>query len=381
MRNMLLIIANILRVTFRKKGNIIVYLLLPLAGVLLSFFIYGNEGSSLLRVGITNLDKGALSAELETVLQSSDTFKIDEIEEGEINDKLLNMDLDAAIVIPDGYSDSIYSGSPRQLDVISVKGQDTTAWVSQMLNNYTDTLNKLSVAANGDRAAFDSMYGEYKADSVKLTIIKVEDKLAGRNMTISSLGFLIMFIMLGSGSINMIILKEKREGTYHRICSAPVNARQYIAGNAITSLVIVILQILIIQIIMKFVFKIDTGVGDIAMFVILLMFGFVAIGIGLVITAFSKSSYMAGTLNTLIITPTCMLGGCFWSVDLMPAFMQKISYFVPQRWALSAIQKLQAGEGQSTIFINLLILAAFATALVLIAIYRFSRNSSVQKFV
>ena len=381
MHNMLLIIANILRVTFRKKGNIIIYLFLPLAGVFLSLLMYGNAGTSPVRVGITSNDTGVLSADLKTALQSSKIYNVYEIEEGEINNKLLDMELAAAIVIPDGYSDSIYSGSPKQIEVVSIKGQDTTVWVNQVLNSFTDTLNKLSAASGGDRAAFDSMYRQYREGAVKLTVAEVEDKLAGKNMALQSMGFLIMFIMLGAGFITMIILNEKRDRTYYRICSAPVNARQYIAGNAITGLLVVIVQILIIQIVMKFLFRIDTGVGDIAMFVILLMFGLVAIGIGLVVTAFSSSSYVASTLSTLIMTPTCMIGGCFWDIGLMPDIMQKISYFVPQRWAMSAIQKLQAGGVQGDILMNLLILAAFAAALLLIATYKFSRSSNVQKFV
>jgi len=380
MRNMLLIIANILRVTFRKKGNIIVYLLLPLFSVFILLFVYGNGGSSSVKLGLTNNDKGALSAELKTSLQGLETYKISEVSEDEINSKLLNMELDAAIVIPDGYSEGIYNRAPMDIDIISIKGQDTTVWIQQFLNSYTDTLSKLSSASGGDRVMFDSMNKQYKEGELTLTAVKLEDKLAGRNITFSSMGFLIMFMMLGAGLINTIILKEKRDRTYHRICSAPVNSRQYIAANSITSLVIVTVQILIIQFAMKLL-HIDTSIGDAVMFVILLMFGLVAIGLGLVVTSFSSSSYMAGTLNTLIMTPTCMLGGCFWPVEYMPDIMQKISYFMPQRWALNAIQKIQSDGTMSDITINLFILAGFAAALMLIAIYKFARSSNVQKFV
>ena len=31
-----------------------------------------------------------------------------------------------------------------------------------------------------------------------------------------------------------------------------------------------------------------------------------------------------------------MLGGCLWDIDFMPEIMQKIAYFVPQRWAMDA---------------------------------------------
>jgi ABC-2 type transport system permease protein len=117
------------------------------------------------------------------------------------------------------------------------------------------------------------------------------------------------------------------------------------------------------------------------LFVILLLFGFVSIGIGLVITAFSSSSYIAGTLSTLIMTPTCMLGGCFWDITLMPEFMQKLGRFVPQWWAVNAIQNMQNGHGPADIVINLLILAGFAAALFLVATYKFSKDDNVWKFI
>ncbi len=381
MRNMFLIIANILKVTFRKKGSILIYLFMPLAGVVLSLLIYSNTGLTVVRTGFVDHDGGMLSADLKEAFRSSDIYKLTEISDSEINDRLLDMELDAAVIVPAGYTEGIYSGRPEKIKVISIKGQDTTAWINQLLNSYTDTLMRFSAASGGDRALFDRMYGEYKANPVKLSAVQLEDQKTGRYMALSSMGFLIMFLMLGAGFINMFILKEKRDRTYHRICSAPVRARQYIAGNVVASLLVVVFQILIIQIVMKFVLHIETGVSDGAMFLILFLFGLVAIGIGLVVTAFSSSTYMAGTLNTLILTPTCMLGGCFWDTGIMPDFMQKIGYFVPQRWAIDAIRKLQAAGAAADISLNLLILVAFAAALFLVAIYRFSRTINMQKFV
>ena len=380
MRNMLLIIANILRSTFRKKGNIIVYLFLPLLGVLMSLLIYGNSGNTVLSIGVLNNDNGIFSLNMKETLQEADNFTVSDVSDSDISARLLNMELDAVIKVPAGYTESIYNGKPEKIEVISVKGQETTAWIEQRLNSYTDALYRLSIASGNDRAALDAMYGRYVSSRAKLMSVKVEDKSTGKNMALSSVGFLIMFLLFGASSINMIILKEKRDRTYHRICSAPVSARQYIAGNALTSLLVVVVQILMILVAMKFVFRIDTGISALLMFIILLMFGLVAIGIGLVVTAFSSSSYMAATLSTLIVTPTCMLGGCFWDISNMPDIMKRIGYFVPQRWAMNAIQKLQSGGAMSDIYMNLLILGAFAAALLLIAVYRFASVNNMQKF-
>ncbi len=381
MRNLLLLILINLKVTFSKKGNIIIFVFLPLAGVLLSLLLYGKPTVSELKIGFVDHDRKLLASELKDEFVSVDGFAVSDVSEEEISDKLLAFELDAVIVVPEDYTDSIYSGNAADIEVISLKGQETTVWIEQKINTYTAAMLQLSAAAGGDRGVFESMLEQVNSNAVELKVQAVDDKTVGQTMTLTSVGFLIMFIMIGTGFTSMMILKDKRNRTYHRICSAPVSARQYILANSITSLLISIIQIILILIAMRYVFRIDTGVGDIYMFIILLMFALVAIGLGLVITAFTSSSYMAGTLSTLILTPTCMLGGCFWEITFMPEFMQKISYFVPQRWTIEAVTKMQTSGNIADISLNLLVLAAFALALTLMAIYKFSRTDNVRKFV
>ncbi len=381
MRNIMLIISNSLKATFRKKENIIIYVFLPLLGVLLSLLIYGTSSSPVLRVGFVNHDNGMISEDLKEVLNSKEGFELSDVEGKDVNSLLLDMGIDLALVIPEGFSESVYGGILKDIEIVSLKGQETTAWIEQLLNNYTDTLAKLSAASEGDRALFDKMLNQYNDSTDRLNVVALKDKQIGKLMTSTSIGFLVMFMLLGANFTSSIILKEKRSRTYYRICTAPVNSRQYIAANAMTSLMITVFQILVILLMMKFVFRIDTGLSGVSMFIILLMFSFTAVGIGLVLTAFSDSSYMASTLSTLVTTPTCMLGGCFWDVELMPKFMQRISLFTPQWWTLDAVEIMQGGGTWSDISLNLLVLAAFALALILVAAYKFSRTENLQKFV
>lgn len=380
MRNIGLIISNILKVIFRNKGNIIIYLFLPLLGVILSLIIYGTNSESVLNIGMTNNDRGELSVDLREVYETSGSYKVVDVSEDEIKDKLLEHDIDAAIIIPENYTESIFSGKPEQIQLTSIKGESVTAWVKTSIQSYTDSLVKLATASSGDRALFDTMYRQYKQESIRVTAVKLSDEVTGKNMTLTSVGFLIMFIMLGSNTITMLILKEKRDRTYHRICSAPVNSRQYITANAISCLFVSIIQILLIQLSMK-VLKIDSGISDISLFLILLIFSVVSVGLSLMLVAFSDSSYMASTLGTLVSTTTCMLGGCYWDISMMPDFMQKAANFVPQSWGINAIRKMLSGGSISDIRVNLIILAAFAAAFFLIAIYKFSKSRNVQRFV
>jgi len=76
-----------------------------------------------------------------------------------------------------------------------------------------------------------------------------------------------------------------------------------------------------------------------------------------------------------------MISGCFWPMEIMPKSLQRIADFLPQKWTIGAIQKLQMGGSTDQIIINLLIIVAFALTFFLVAAYRFGRNDSVKTFI
>lgn len=386
MRTILTLVLNTFKITFRKKGNIIIYLLLPLLGILFSLALYSGDDSTSVKIGLVDHDKSLLSSDFAAGLKTAEGYDLSFISEEEMNGKLFSQSLDAVVIIPQGYENSITQAShpgnsPLKMKLISLQGQETTVLLEHYINLYTGNLADLALASGGNPQSFLKMHEQYKDNALEVRQIKLEDRSTNKDITLQSLGFLIMFVMLGAGLTSHFILNEKKDRTYYRILSAPVSSRQYITANIAASLAIVAIQIVIILLALKHLFKIETFVPDLLLFAILLLFGLVAIGIGLITTAFTSSSYMAGTLSTLIITPTCMLGGCFWPVAIMPGYMQKISHLMPQWWALNAIQKMQSGDALNAICLNIIILLAFASALFLIAVYKFSHASNVKKFI
>jgi len=381
MGKIILLIKNTLKVTFRRKGSIFIYLLLPMAGVLLSTLIYSGAGHQAVRIGIVDRDGSSISGDTMEMIEGMKGYIVQSVEEDSLKELLVNGRLDAAVIIPEGYGEGIYSHEAEKIEIVSIKGRDTTAWIENYINLHTRNLMDLSLASKGDGEAFERMYQKYRESNLKLTEIKQEDRQTGKNMTVTSLGFLIMFVMLGAGMTSQLILNDKRNRTYFRICSAPVSPWQYITANTLTSLSLVSLQNILILFAMKYLFRIETYVPIPVMFIILTFFGVAATGISLLITACSGSSYMASTIGTLVMTPTCMLGGCYWPVELMPEFMRKLSYFVPQRWTLEAVQKLQAGRDYGDILLNMAILAAFAAAMFILAAYRLGRKDTTQRFI
>ncbi len=381
MRTIYLLVLNTLKVTFRKKSNYIVYFALPILGLVMSMTMHAGTGTNKLSIGIINMDNGILSNDIINSLSKTESFEVVQIDSDSIDELLMDDKLSCAVIFPKNLLEGFLSGNPKKIEIVSVRGKETTIWLENYIKLYTDNIYMLARASGGKRAVFDKLYEGYKNQKVHLEIAKVDDQANDKSIVFTSLGFLIMFVMIGTGNTAEIILKDKRNRTYFRICSAPVKPGEYVLSNAITNIIIVLIQICLLIFIMRWVFKINTYVPDWQMVVILGCFGLVAISIGMMIVALARSSYEAGVASTLVITPSCMLAGCFWPVEYMPAIMQKISYFIPQRWALDAVQALQRGAFFHDVAGNLVVLMAFAAVFFVLSAYRFSTTDDVSRFI
>jgi ABC-2 type transport system permease protein len=381
MRNILLITANTLRVTFRVRSRIIVYFVVPALCVMIVFFINSIGGGLSAAVGVVDNDGSKLARELVKGLNKTGSFRTS-VAEPQALDRLLTAgQLDCGLVIPAGYGDDILAGSLPAIRIVSIKGESVTAWLEQFVDLFSGTASALAAAAGGDRRRFDALYAEAADKGARLTVETLSDVSAGRKTTVSSVGYLVFFLILGAGLTMQLVLEERRNRTYARIKSAPVRASQYIAGNGLAGFMIVLAQILAVLSILRLILQIETFVPDLLFFAILFVFGFAAVAFAMTITAFSRSSFVASILLNLSLIPSCMIAGCFWPIEFMPPFLQKLALFFPQRWVLDAIQKAQSGAGMGEIAVNLLIIAGFALALFLAASLRFSRMEESGQFV
>jgi len=381
MRNMLLITVNTLKITFRKKGNFVLYLILPVIGIIASLGIYGSTGTGSVNIGVINNDNGILSADMIEYFNRIEKFQLKEMDNEDSERLLLDGSVSCLMVFPEGFTESFLTGSPKKTEILSIKGKETTIWIENAINMHAGNIYSLVEASEFKKDVFDRLYENYKKQNLKLRINKVDDQANSKMMTNQTLGFLILFVMLGTSMTSELILREKRNRTYFRICSSPVSSKVYISGNVAASILIVLVQIYLTLMLMRWVFRIDTYVPGWQMLMILVCFGLSAIGIGTMIVAFSKSSYQVSTFSTLVITPMCMLSGCYWSVEYMPDIMQKISWFMPPRWALDAVERLQRGTEFGNVMINLVVMLAFAAAFFAISAYKFSISDDVRTFV
>ncbi|MBM7651072.1 ABC transporter permease [Neobacillus cucumis] len=381
MQEIMWLVANSLRSIFLNKRRIISYVLVPLLGIFIAFLAYGKTGPSYLQTGIVDLDHTTISKNTASFIGSLKNVKTSKLAESEVRNKIASGALDCVIILEPGFSEAIIKGEKPEVQIVSIKGAQVTTYIKAYLNNYIGNLSSLSTASNGEVTLFNTLYHNYQESRFKVTTHSLKDTSNNNDMTIQTIGFLLMIMLNSAGGLSELILKEKENRTYFRIMSAPIDGKKYVLANVIVNMIIMTLQVVVTLTVMTKVFGISAGVPFWEMIGVMMFFSLVSVGLSLVITAFATTSNSASALQNLIITPTCLLAGCFWPVEIMPKAAQRIAEFLPQRWLLDTITELQKGHTLSSLSMNLVTLLSFALVFFIIAIYKFSRNNNVRSFL
>lgn len=222
------------------------------------------------------------------------------------------------------------------------------------------------------------MYDGFKKQDLKLNYKTIGDKTKSKSVTKQSIGLLLVFMLIASSTASSFILKDKANKTYYRIFCSNISKSKYIIANVIANFIIFLIQIFVILFMSLYVLKLNFYIDTKIMFIILCSFGFVSIGFGIIIAAFSKSLNQSSYLSNILITPTCMLSGCFWPLDMMPKFMQKLANIFPQTWILKTIDSLQQGKSFNEVISYLSIVIIFALAFFVVGILKLTKDESLK---
>lgn len=380
MGNVMLLFKNSYKLLFKKKSRVFVYLILPVM-IFCGFRVLDGSGNVTMSMGIIDHDKTQMSKDLLEYFEAANDFEIVKIDESQLKEEIAERKVDFALIVPKGFQENVYNGKLKELSIMSIKGEAATFFIEEYGKFYLENLSHIYKASNGDKVKFDEIYNGFRNEGIKVKSVYINDKFKVEKSTHIAVGMFAMFVLIAGSSKARFILKDKRMRTYQRICTTPVSAKEYLLANILVNITLVMMQIILVLFITCTILKIDMYVKVTDMFIILACFGLASVGLNLLIVTLSNSTYTASMLSTLIITPTCMLGGCYWPRFIMPEFFQRIGAFIPQTWVMDALEKLQAGKSLEDVLVNILIMIAFAVVFFLGAIYKMKRSEEVESFV
>ena len=365
--NSWLIAANLARRTIGTVKGILLFIALP--AVIISSMVglvTSTGGGSRATVGYADLDESEASRHIVRALEQTGRYKLVRYEtDRETADMVAEREAATGFVIPAGFEADWLAGLRPELTIIRLMLDEASAMLEMDLDSIVRTMNEAAALTDtaGGGAVRDAAMAVLNQHLQGLVGGEKIDTQRGGSLDFLSIGFSLMFLMMLINQSVTLVVEDRRNQTMARVYAAPVRSFDIAAGNFIGSVFIGTLQVLAIAALIRGVFGYDFGVPAWMQIVIMECFILASLGMASAVAGFIRNTKQLAVINTLIMTPTCMIGGCFWPIEIMPAFMQKLANFVPQKWAIEAMTLGAAGETLSGIALPLGILLLFAAVL------------------
>ena len=180
-------------------------------------------------------------------------------------------------------------------------------------------------------------------------------------------GVMVMVMVISTMVLtNLAIVREKEQGTFEMLISAPVSKSEIIYGKTIPYVVIGLTQLPLILAVAVFIFHVPMR-GSFAV-LLLAAFAFVCttVSLGTLISTFCANQQQASLGGFWYMFPAIMFSGLIFPIQNMPASVQWVAYIDPLAHFLGLLRNIML-KGGDTSYIIVHVAALFALAVVSVA--------------
>ncbi|GHH99623.1 ABC transporter permease [Neobacillus kokaensis] len=336
----------------KTPGAIILMFVMP---VVFSWIFGGMSMNSERNKPVVNIVAGSdeISEQISKLLKKDQNFNWEMAALKKARENVLEEKVLAVVVIPKDIEKRI-TGNLALFDVIiQKKSQDYLALAAYLQGTARLVSNSYQAADSLEAGAFPHFLAAVaKQKGVTVEKQTIENDSANHvEINLMVVGFAIMFMMFGLSGAASTILEERRGGTWSRLLISPARKFEIIIGYLSSYFLMGWIQFAVLLVAMKFMFGADWGklsyLVPFASLVILMVVGF-----GLMVAGIVQTKQQAMALNAILIVSTCMLGGVYWPLDIVPEVMQKIALGVPQSWAMSGFKEIMSGSLHTGVLIK-----------------------------
>jgi len=374
---------------FRNRLGLVLLIVMPLFMMVMVGFIYpSNTGQgSNFPVAIVNEDAGfgnstlpsqALIMSLQQMNSQPQFLKFSSASTmAEVTDMVQKGELLGGIVIPSNFSASILTGQQGTIIVISDNSNPQISMQIQAISEgYIGQLSRL-MAQQNVQLLNSSINQNSSLAVVQPYTVNTQGVVAGTTnyLDFFAPGIMAMTVMMSvMTGLPVAISQEKEIGTMDGMMVAPINRLSIILGKTLGQVARGLIQGVIILVLAVGLFGVTIHGSILLVFGLLLLGVFSFVGLGIVITCFTKDQETAQMLMMTIMFPMMFLSGVFFPIQQMPGFMQTLSSFLPLTYASGALRKVMVlGAGVPAITTELIVLIAFGVVMTAIAVPVFRR--------
>ena len=371
---------------FRNRMGLVLLILMPIFMMVMVGYIYPSDNSlSNVTVALVNEDVGyggytnassTLIAILENANNSTDLMTLTTASSfDEVREMIQRGDVDAGIIISSDFTSSIMNG--QQGTITLVTDQSNLQMSSMLQAVLQEVFNQLGTGLAQQNVQSLGVDPSNSLAVVQPYNVQTEGAIEGdfSYFDFVAPGIIAMTVMMSVMTGLPVAISEEREsGTLDGMMVAPISRLSVILGKTLAQIGRGLLQGVIIIVIAVSFFGVTIHGSILLVFALLLLCVFSFVGLGIVLTSFTKDQETATMLMTTIMFPMMFLSGVFFPIEQMPWFMQTLSNVLPLTYVTGALRKVMVlGADVSMITTELAILIGFGTVMIAIAVPVFKR--------
>ncbi len=364
--------------------------------IFLGLLIPSNDDEeSRLPLALVNADGTTVAQELVDRLAEVPLVELKEVSNSEIDSAVLDQEVAAGLIIPQGYGAAVEAGHPATLTFIRVETSTGAQSLQQAIESTLSESNTATLAAEAAAGQVSIVTGKpLDADllelarsfadaqladpAITLTITEAGDSTADQAGTQaggfqqSSTGALVNWVLFGLLGVCSTVVWERQHGLLRRLSAAGVRSREILGGKMLAMITLTFLQQLLLVLLGQLAFGVDYFNSPLALFVVMASLSILAAAFGLLIMSVfrSEQAVIATTVVTALLLAA--LGGAWFPLEVTSAGFSKVAHVLPSAWVMDAFHGITLKSwGIANILKPMGIVWMWIVALFAVAVWRF----------
>ncbi|MBA4188875.1 MAG: hypothetical protein C0467_12835 [Planctomycetaceae bacterium] len=184
-------------------------------------------------------------------------------------------------------------------------------------------------------------------------------------------GMTLQYLLFWGMESGLLFLRERQRGVWKRTRAAPVSLGCVLAGKALATAAIAMLQVLVTFGFGYLMFGVSVTGSFIGFVLLALAACGLAAATGLLVAAIGGTEARARSVSILVILGISMIGGLWLPTFLLPEWVRDTALSLPTSWAMRGLGGVTwEGLGLRAVLPNVAMVTAFAAVFLAIAVLR-----------
>lgn len=317
------------------RGALLAFLIPVVLATLFGFIFRNGTKGQAGRVGMALVveDFSPLAADVVRALHANPHLEVTELPAAEAEAAVLGQRACVLLTLPEGFG----GGSPEQ------RPRMRHAPGSLYEGNWAAGIVTETVLREAGRRLLPQVGGRSLVDMLenRFGIVREAASAVDQDRAVfghSFCGMTLQYLLFLGMDCGLLLLRERSGGVWRRLASCPVPPTAIIAGRALATMLIALLQISFTMGCAWLLFGVPVRGSIPGLVLVVLASAGLAASCGLMVASIGGSEGRARSIAILVILAVSMIGGLWLPSFLLPWWVRDLGRLMPTSWALRGLE-------------------------------------------